>query len=398
MRFFLLSLLLVAVVASPAQISLLGGSPLSTDTPPFSSQPHGLNPTGLWEDSSGPLPTNAWWQNLALGGGGLTVNTLPYLVQVSGDALKFGAPNKVVDQNYIFTSMTENLSFRSVQSTPGQQITDHGPLHVSLAWGSGSGSMHTDLVRGQPYMTMHYTALTPRIGTVHAINSVNGGPASSANTGTRFEVAMNNGQTWVIYASSTITLSLNNGGLQASAPFTGSLRAALLDASSEATLDAHAARIPTGGTVSATATGDVGTITFDWQTEGSGPLLMMALPHHMDVLVSPSTTNVVQNTMKGDMTGISGLSWTMEEPLTTIGFEAAQPIHPDYEQDVRNALAQDVGFGVTAGDPYFGGKQFSALARLALIADELNEPVLASQYRTALDSALEERLAGQNGD
>ena len=398
MRFFLLSLLLAAAVASPAQISLLGGSPLSTDPPPFNSQPHGLNPTGLWEDSSGPLPTNAWWQNLALGGGGLTVNTLPYLVQVSGDALKFGAPSKVVEANFIFTSMTENLSFRSVQSTPGQQITDYGPLHVSLAWGSGSGSMHTDLVRGQPYMTMHYTALTPRIGTVHAINSVDGGSASSANTGTRFEVAMNNGQTWVIYASSTITLSLNNGGLEASGPFTGSLRAALLDASSEATLDAHAARIPTGGTVSATATGDVGTITFDWQTEGSGPLLMMALPHHMDVLVAPSTTDVVQNTMKGDMIGVSGFSWTMEEPLTTIGFEAAQPIHPDYEQDVRNALAADVGFGVTAGDPYFGGKQFSALARLALIADELNEPVLASQYRAALGSALEERLAGQNGD
>jgi len=398
MRFFLLSLLLAFVVASPAQISLLGGSPLSTDSPSFSSQPHGLNPTGLWQDSSGPLPTNAWWQNLALGGGGLTVNTLPYLVQVSGDALKFGAPNKVVDANFIISSMTENLSFRSEQSTPGQQITDYGPLHVSLAWGSGSGSMHTDLVRGQPYMTMHYTALTPRIGTVHAINSVNGGSASSANTGTRFEVAMNNGQTWVIYASSTITLSLNNGGLVASAPFTGSLRAALLDASSEATLDAHAARIPTGGNVLATATGDVGTITFDWQTEGSGPLLMMALPHHMDVLVSPSTTSVVRNTMKGDMIGISGLSWMMEEPLTTIGFEAAQPIHSDYEQDVRNALAADVGFGVTAGDPYFGGKQFSALARLALIADELNEPVLASQYRTALGSALQERLAGQNGD
>jgi len=77
MRFFLLSLLLAFVVASPAQISLLGGSPLSTDSPSFSSQPHGLNPTGLWQDSSGPLPTNAWWQNLALGGGGLTVNTLP---------------------------------------------------------------------------------------------------------------------------------------------------------------------------------------------------------------------------------------------------------------------------------------------------------------------------------
>ena len=114
MRFFLLSLLLAAVVATPAQTPLLGGAPLSTDTPPFSTQSHGLNPTGLWENANGPLPTNAWWQNLALGGGGLTVNTLPYLVQVSGEALKFGAPNKVVDPNFIFSSMTDIESFAVV--------------------------------------------------------------------------------------------------------------------------------------------------------------------------------------------------------------------------------------------------------------------------------------------
>ena len=171
MRSFLLSLLLAVVTVGQAQVSLLGGSPLSTTTPPFSTQSHGLNPTGLWADANGPLPTNAWWQNLALGGGGLTVNTLPYLVQVSGDALKFGAPNKVVDQNYIFTSMTENLSFRAVQGTPGQQITDYGPLHVSLAWGSGSGSMHTDLVRGQAYICLLYTSPSPRDATLSRMPS-----------------------------------------------------------------------------------------------------------------------------------------------------------------------------------------------------------------------------------
>ena len=398
MRYFLLILLSGILVAGHAQADLLGGSPLSTTSPPFSVQSHGLNPTGLWEDSSAPLPTNAWWQNLALGGGGLTVNALPYLVQVNGDALKFGAPNKVVQQNYIITSFTENLSFRAVESTPGQQITDYGPLHVSLAWGSGAGSMHADVVRGQAYMTMHYEGLTPRIGSAHAISTVNGGPANNANTGTRFELELNNGQTWVIYSSSTITLDFSAGGLAASAPFTGSLRAALLDGVTDSVLDAHAARIPMAGSVSASATGDVGTITFNWTSQGSGPLLMMALPHHMDVLVSPSTTGLVRNTLKGDMMGVTGYTWTMEEPLTTIGFEAAQPIAPAYETAVRNALAADVGFGVTAGDPYFGGKQFSALARLALIADELNEPALASQYRTTLGNALEQRLAGQNGD
>lgn len=398
MRYFLLLCSLVVLTTGRSQIELIGGAPLSTATPTFSFQTHGLSPTGLWSDSNAPLPTNAWWQNLVLGGGGLTVNTLPYQVQVQSSALTFCAPNKVVQQNFIFTSFTENMSFRAVEGVPGRQITDYGPLHVSLAWGSGSGSMHADLVRGQPYMTMHYQGLTPRIGTAHAITSVNGGSSSAANTGTRFEVVMNNGQTWIIYASSTITLDFNNGGLEAAGPFTGSLRAALLNGVSEAALDAHAGRIPTGGTVSATAANDVGTITFNWESQGSGPLLMMALPHHLDVLVNPVTAGVVYNTLKGDMTGVTGLSWIMEEPLTTIGFEAAQPIAPDYEQAVRSALAADVGFGVTAGDPYFGGKQFSALARLALIADELNEPGLASQYRTTLGNALENRLAGLNGD
>ncbi len=396
--FFLLCCVVLLSVEAGAQTELLGGVPLSTSAPNFPSQSHSLQPSGLWANDAAPLPTNAWWQNVVLGGGGYTINTLPYLVQVHADGLRFGFPGKVVDANFIFTSHTENLSFRAAEGAASQAVTDHGPLHVSVDWGSGSGSMRTDLVRGQPYMTMHYTGLTPRIGTVHAITGLNGGSASEAVTDTRFEVQLNNGQTWILYASSSITLSLNNGALQASNVFTGSLRAAFSDGTSEAVLDAHAGRIPTGGTVSATAQNDIGTITFDWTTQGSGPLLMMALPHHMDVLSSPSTTSVVHNTIKGDMTGISGLSWTMEEPLTTIGFEAAQPIHPDYEQDVRNALAEDVGFAVTAGDPYFGGKQFSALARLALIADELNEPALASQYRTALGSGLEERLAGQNGD
>lgn len=398
MRYFLLLALLAFSVASQSQISLLGGSPLSTDSPPFSVQSHGLNPTGLWSDSNGPLPTNAWWQNLVLGGGGLTVNTLPYLVQCDNSALRFGMPNKVVQQNYIFTSFADDLNFGAVGSLPARQVTDYGPLHVTMSWGTGSGSMRADLVRGMAYVTVHYTAKTPRIGTIHAITSINGGSASGSFTGDRFEIATNSGDTWVVYASSPLTLSVQGGALVGSGSYTGSLRAALLDGANEALLDSHADRIPTGGVVQATATGDVGELTFDWQTTGSGPLLMMALPHHLDVLTSGTVTSLTRNTLKGDMTGVTGDVWTMEEPLTPIGWNAANPIAPAFEQDVRTALAQDVGFGVTAGDPYFGGKQFSALARLALIADELNEPALASQYRNTLGSALQQRLAGQNGD
>ncbi len=398
MRFFFILCCAALPLAAQAQTELLGGAPLSSTTPTFSAQNHSAPPGGLWANPAAPLPTNAWWQNIALGSGGYTINALPYQVQVHGDGLKFGFPDKVVAENFIFTSFTENLSFRAVEGLPGQQVSGYGPLHVSLDWGTGTGSMHVDLVRGQPYMTAHYNGLTPRIGTVHAITGLNGGVGSQAVTDTRFEVQMNNGQTWVLYASSVLTLSVNNGSLEASGVYTGSLRAALLDGISDAVLDAHSGRIPTGGDVSVTAANDIGTIAFQWESEGSGPLLMMALPHHMDVLVAPTSTSVIRNTLKGDMTGISGENWTMEEPLTTIGFESANPIAPNLEQEVRDALAADVNFQVSAPDPYFGGKQFAALGRLAVIADELNEPTLAAQVRSNLGNALENRLAGLDGD
>jgi endo-1,3(4)-beta-glucanase len=399
MRSVFLLLCLAVFTATWAQPDLLGGDPLSTAPSSFSSQSHGLSPTGLWSDTSVPLPTNAWWQNMVLGGGTNTVNALPYLLQAHNDGLRFGFSGKVVEQNYIFTYFTENLSFGAVNGLPARQVTDYGPLHVRMSWGNGPGSMAASLVRGMAFVSAEYEALTPRLGTVHAITSVNGGSASSPNTNTRFEVGLNNGQTWVIYASSSITLSVSGGALVASGPFTGTLRAAVLqDGGDSALLDAHAGRTPTGGSVSATATGDMGELTFNWESTGSGPLLMMALPHHMDVLSSPTTVSLVRNTMKGDMTGIVGNTWTMAEPLTTIAWDSPNGISADLEQDVRDALAQDVGFAVTAPDPYFGGKQFSALARLALIADELGETSLANTYRSNLAPALQQRLAGSNGD
>lgn len=130
-------LFLLAFVLTPgafAQGNLLGDIPLSTSAPTFSSQSHSLSPTGLWDNTASPLPTNAWWQNLVLGGGGLTVNTLPYLVQVDNSALRFGFPGKVVSQNYILTTFTDNLNFGAVGGLPARQITDYGPLHVRVDW------------------------------------------------------------------------------------------------------------------------------------------------------------------------------------------------------------------------------------------------------------------------
>ena len=136
---------------------------------------------------------------------------------------------------------------------------------------------------------------------------------------TRFEVLLANHQRWVIYSSSEIIFTINGNVLEGSSAFTGSLRAAgvwesgPLAGGDIASLDSHAARIPTGGRLSATVEGDMATMEFLWTTEGEGELLMMALPHHQDTLTNPATPHT-STVLKGKMVGYSGDAWTFEEP------------------------------------------------------------------------------------
>ncbi len=54
--------------------------------------------------------------------------------------------------------------------------------------------------------------------------------------------------------------------------------------------------IPVGGSVRADASGDSATVTLEWEAAGQGEqenLLMMALPHHMDVISGVDETDHV---------------------------------------------------------------------------------------------------------
>jgi endo-1,3(4)-beta-glucanase len=208
---------------------------------------------------------------------------------------------------------------------------------------------------------------------------------------------MNNGQTWILYASSSLTLSWSASGLAASAPFTGVLRAAAVTSSSAAAaLDAHRAAYPKGGDVVVSVQDDSARIDFAWEKEGEGPLLMMALPHHMDSFASPDVVDVKYPTLRGEMNGIAGATWTFQEALPTITWSAPRPIAPDKVDAVKAALAADASEVPVAKDPYFYGKQIAKLGRLALIADELGEAVTAEAIREQMRNSLDPWLDGKN--
>ncbi len=372
--------------------------PLDTEPPPFAAQPHTLSPTPLWGALEAPYPTNAWWQNVVLGGGGNPINALPYLLKVlsTGLTMSHGAP--VIQPTVVYNAFVANLRLGAVTDLTGHSVVAHDALSVTVTWSAAEGTMTAPLVRGMPYVTMVYSNVTPVVATGHAILAVNGQGGPAEVSGDKFTIELNNGQVWAVYANPPITLSTSISSAAASAPFTGTLRAALLtgDAAYEAALDAHKKRIPLGGAVALGTVGDEGTIELQWQAQGDGDLLMMTLPHHRDMMPAPSQPAVKLGTLKGLMVGTTG-DWTLTLPLADIAWDAPAGIDPQHLEAIEAALPADADWKPDSWDPYFFGKDVARLGRVALIADEVGDAASAAKARETIKATLTPWLDGSGG-
>ena len=80
------------------------------------------------------------------------------------------------------------------ESLGGHVVNNYDDLSVTVTWDNG---YKAPIVRGMPYATIIYTDLTPVLKFGHTILGVTG-------VGQRFEVTLENGQKWMIYASTEI--------------------------------------------------------------------------------------------------------------------------------------------------------------------------------------------------
>ena len=113
---------------------------------------------------------------------------------------------------------------------------------------------------------------------------------------------------WILYADSAIDAVVSGTALRFTGVYTGMLRGAVVTSASVGILDAHAKRVATGGRVESHAYGDHATVTFHFEAQGAGDLLMMALPHHTDEghLTGVTHTSLRYSTLKGEMRGVLG--------------------------------------------------------------------------------------------
>jgi endo-1,3(4)-beta-glucanase len=372
----------------------LFGSALTGEHAAFDEAAHSLAPTKLWGGLQKPYPTNAWWENLVLGQGTSPVNVFPYLVAASNAGLRVCQPQRVVEKTFTFSVLSDDLVLSAVESLGARSVVAHDALSVTLEWSQGDASLRTPLVEGMAYVSARYHGLTPRLTSAHAVVSMK----TTAGDTPAVDLALNNGQTWRVYSSQAIAWKKTDQGIEAPAAFDGWVRIAVL-ASPELTplLDAHSRSVPVGGSVSAAAEGDVAALSFTWKTEGSGEPLMMALPHHLPTLKTKWEQGSVA-TIRGPMRAVAGAVWQFAEPLTKLSWGAPRPIASERRQAIETALAADAAkLAPTSEEPYFFGKQLGAVARLALIADELGDDALAQQLRGQIEGWLEPWLAGGAG-
>lgn len=201
---------------------------------------------------------------------------------------------------------------------------------VNLAPASGAVPMITfPLVQGMGFVTAIYNMGTPLLQSGIFFNTLTyGGIIPSTNTA-RYQAVLNDGSAWFIYVTPNIgnnampTLTLTNSSqIVANQPFSGSVQVAKNPNGtySQAVYDATAGVYPLRGNITANVSEAVANYNFSWTKGGNlaRPLLMFALPHHIESLSAygvniTNNTLQLQTTTKGLATGVVGDSWTLVE-------------------------------------------------------------------------------------
>jgi endo-1,3(4)-beta-glucanase len=379
--------------------NVIPSTPLSMLKPQLQTATNPIAPTGVFGGHATPLPTNAFWENFVLQNGDQVTVPFPYQIHATSAGLGVSKPESLTVAN---TSSTESagpqIVFGAAAAFTTHTVASWDPLSTTVTWQGAGGTMSAPVVHGMPYASALYDGLTPKITAPGGIRTVNGSATGSA-TGARFDIVLASGQQWLLYASQPVSVTWGANGVTFGGPLHGSVRAARTDASiGAAVLDQFAGAIPVGGQLQLSVQGDTGVVQFSWQTQGSGDLLMMALPHHADHLVSPQTASATFASVRGKLQGIVGATWQLQYALSPAIRAAPRPVDPAHQADVLAALNSDKGYQPGGNAVYFFGKSIGKAAELLLIAEALGETATADSLRQTIEGALSPWLDGTSPD
>ncbi|KAJ1970686.1 hypothetical protein H4R34_005985 [Dimargaris verticillata] len=127
---------------------------------------------------------------------------------------------------------------------------------------------------------------------------------------------------------------------------------------------------------------------------------MLSLPHHQGLLQSGELELGLQGyaCTKGRMTAVLGERWELRIPRMEVSWETENPVPETHHKELLKLLKQDLASSKPdmQNHLYEFGKEVARVARLALIADQLNKPKLKKQAIRILIDALQPWLRAKN--
>ena len=323
----------------------------------------------------------------------------------------FGPPNTAIPgspvQYFINPLGIQSLIMSATELGPSTVLTTDtlGTFSVNgnLQPQAGStSSIKFPLVQGMGFVTAIYTNLQPTIQTgVFFRNVVSVGSPQSGVF--KYRITLEDGKNWLLYAM-PITgqdpklMLVSNILLRGPTHWHGTIQIAKNPAgsSSESIYDHCAGVYATKASINGYVRGNVGAYQLSWtkacfsagSRDPSSPLIMFALPHHLQSFDGATRSLVknitLQTTTKGTATAVIADSWTLLESSlpTDMGFEPWRPtvgaikgISSRASQAIlavaSSEVDQDMGAQTNLNSMYFSGKALSKFATIVFTVHTL---------------------------
>ncbi|XP_047056355.1 probable endo-1,3(4)-beta-glucanase ARB_01444 [Lolium rigidum] len=332
--------------------------------------------SGLLQLLAAPLPTNSFFQNFALNNGDQPEYIHPYSVKSAAGALTVCYPKTVHSPPFHAQTFVADLTLSSPSAaTPAapHRIAAFDDLSVTLDF---APSLRAFLVRGSPFVTVATAGagvpVDISLASVHAFLEA----APRDDTLTRWRLRMNSGQTFLLYASAPIRLSMSSVTQLAAPGFSGVIRVAFLpDAAMEAVLDRYSGCFPTGGEAA------------------------LNRPFSVDYACGVRVLEDFRyRSIDGDLVGVVGDAWALTTDPVLPTWHSTRGVSEDGVPEIVAALRKDVdglaSTPITTTSSYFYGKAVARAARLALIAEEVGCPELIPAVRGFLTATVTPWLDG----
>ncbi|KAF1930337.1 glycoside hydrolase family 81 protein [Didymella exigua CBS 183.55] len=344
-------------IGAPSQ-NVFSPLPLATPVPAPSIPFRGDHPVQKQNilDSNVPLQTNKFYANFFLGSRSQSVWTHPFslswaqgrgstygmaISHTERSQLAFG-PNPSSPQYFISPIGIQHMALSAAELREGtvMNVDNLKAFSVYANFAASPGArilMSVPVVQGMGMITAVYDNAQPMLTSGVFFRNLNfTGPVDDRNITFKYNLQLEDGSSWLLYvtplrADGIPPMTLAGGStIRGPEAFTGLVQVTKNPAGAEGErkFDASAGTYATEANISGSVNGAAGSYTLSWTKQGvtSRPLIMYALPHHVETFDQETrgamTGIQLITTTKGAATAVQADRFTMIEPdlPTTIGF------------------------------------------------------------------------------